>query len=132
MERLTNIYHLTKKLLVENKIQYPAKAAYENFLRFNAINYFKPENCNFSYSSFGISVIPNVFDFKVHSTLKLTVFIVDKNQRTRTEKYTSIYLPHQIYLHNLIMKKWDAEANNYQIEFEIQAIRTEPEVICFH
>jgi hypothetical protein len=36
-----------------------------------------------------------------------------------------------VYLHNLVMKKWDAEANNYQIEFEIQAIRTEPEIICF-
>ena len=131
MERLNNIYNLTKKLLVENKIQYPAKAAYENFLRFNALNYFEPKNCNFQYSNFGISVIPNIFDNAVHSTLKLNVYIIDKNQNTRTEKYTSIYLPHQIYLHDLVMKKWDAEANNYQIEFEIQVIRTEPEFICF-
>ena len=131
MEKINNIYHLTKKLLVENKIQYPAKAAYESFLRFHADNYFKPENCNFHYSGFGISVIPDIFNNSVHSTLKLTVYILDKNQNTRTEKYSSIYLPHQIYLHDLVMKKWDAEKNNYQIEFEIKAIRTEPEIIRF-
>jgi hypothetical protein len=126
-----NIHDFVKEKLIKNEMVYPEKLVYEKFLMFNALLYFKPENCSFHYSKFGISVIPDIFDNEVHSELKLTMYIINENQTTRTEKNSQLFLPNHIYLHNLVKERWAAEKNNYQILFEIEVIRKVPELIFF-
>jgi hypothetical protein len=118
------IKELTKDLLVNNKVEYPEKVAYENFLKFNADYYLNPDDCQLHYSSFGISVIPNCYDSEVHSGLKLSITIDN-------ETNSLIFLSHDIYLGNLVMKKWEAEKENKTISFRIECIRKNSEFVEF-
>ncbi len=127
MKESTDIYQLTKKVLTEGKIQYPAKAAYECFLTFNAYYWFTPDKCTLHYSNFGISVLPDFFNIKFHTGLILKVY-KSREYFIREFVIENRYLPMQIYLHDLVMIKWEMEKDGFQAIFEIQAIR-ENEII---
>lgn len=120
------IKELTKEVITEGIITYPELAAYEAFLKYHAELYLSPENCSFmACLPFGIAVIPDVFNIKIHTGLKLTKIVGGARGKSVE------YLSHQIYLHNLVKAKWEAEKEGNSIEFEIECVRKEPEYVIF-
>ena len=119
-----DIKRKVREVLLGKEIDYPELTLYESFLKYNADIYLIPPDCGLSYGSFGISVIPYCFKVKKHSGLRLTIDIEGKINTTK-------YLPHQIYLHDLVLEKWKSENLGKHIAFKIECIRAKDESVEF-
>ena len=120
------IYQLTKEVITEGKVKYPELAAYESFLKFNAGYYLKIEGASLTYNDFGISVIPDFYDYEKHEKLKITTFVKDRERKKSRVKLSSYEcLRHQIYLHKLVKTKWEHENDKEEVVFKIEPVLKE-------
>lgn len=114
--------HLKEKLTI-GKLEGKEKAVYENCLRFCADKFFTPLNCTLEYNSFGISVIPDIYNPNDHSKVILKRYI-NGDKMSQSE-----LLVHQVYLHDLVMYKWLREKEGFNVNFEIECIRKTKDIV---
>lgn len=106
-----DVYKHVKKKLIAGTLEYPELGVYENFLKMNSEHYLQPDHAELQLSkTFGYSVIPKDLDRKIHSGLK-----VDTLNENGEITHTHNCLPHQCYLHDMLMKIWTGKATAFRL-----------------
>lgn len=118
-----DVFKHAKRIILDGSLDYPEKAMYENFIKYNASYWLEPFGCHLVYNNFGISVIPDIFDDNIHDKVLLKTYH-NGLQYTQME-----FLPHQIYLDDLVFKLWQAEIEGKECKFTITCIRKKSDEI---
>lgn len=112
-----DVYELVKRVMTKGTIHYPQKALYENFLRTKAQHWGTIPDCDFIHGeTFGISVVPKCYSDKYHQGLICNLIDLNTNKRIYMWE---VGLRHQLYLHDIVLKKWRMEADGMRVQIRI-------------
>lgn len=112
-----DVYQIVKKVLTKDTIHYPERALYENFLKTNAAFYGKIKDCELLFDpTFGYSVVPKCYNDDYHQGLICNLMDTNTNKRVYMWECG---LRHQLYLHDIILKKWKMESEGMSVSIRI-------------